>query len=112
MIIEIEPGERVRIPENSDIQVRLESPFSGSELDEPGVEIALEYLGFNGAQSEITGTHSGSVIVFLITAGLFTSKGDWTINPRVKASGYTRHWPEPAILEVGNNLHQRRDCDC
>jgi hypothetical protein len=112
MIIEIAPGERVKIPAGSDIQVHLDSPFTGPELDEPGVEIALEYLGYNGAQSEITGTHSGTGLIFLIPAGLFTAPGDWAVNPRVVASGFTRRWPEPAILQVGNSLVLGVDCDC
>ncbi len=111
MIIDIQPGVRVNVPAQADFTVRTESSFSSGELGLPGTLVALEYQKFDGSQGEIEGTISNTDFLFLITPDLFVP-GEWTINPRVKVSGYTRRWPQPAILNVGGPLIAGADCGC
>lgn len=110
MNITIAPGTKSEIPANAHIQVQIASPFSGSELDEPGAEIALVFEGPDGTPFEITGTHTGTTLVYLITPGLLQGGARYGVNPRVLASGYERRWPKPAILDVGQNT-AIRGCD-
>lgn len=110
MNITIAPGTKSKIPANAHVQVQIASPFSGSELDEVGAVIALAFEGPDATPFEITGTHTGSTLVYLITPGLLAGGARYGVNPRVLASGYERHWPEPAILDVGANT-LIRGCD-
>ncbi len=111
MIIEIEPGARVTVPSDSDYQIRMETSFSALELSDAGTEIGLSYMGPTGVAGEITGSRSGTDVLFLVTPSQF-SPGEWNINPRLKVSGFTRRWPISATLVVKGPTMPGVDCGC
>jgi hypothetical protein len=101
MIIDIEPGSKVKVPTKRDFIVRTATSFDPGEL--VAVVPVLEYARYDGASGEINGTVDTADFLFPIVPGLFTP-GEWTVNFRAVVSGKTRGWPQPAILDFGDPL--------
>ena len=101
MIIEIAPGDRVRVPTNRDFRVRTATSFEVGEL--VGVVPVLQYQDYLGGTGQITGSISGTDFIFPITAGLF-SPGECTVNFLAVVAGQALGWPEPVTLDFEDPL--------
>ena len=109
MIIDIQPGAKVKVPTDRDFQVRTATSFDPGEL--AGVTPVLQYARYDGVRGEIPGTVSGTDFLFPIAPGDFIV-GESTINFKAIVSGKSRGWPEPAILDFGDPLVAGADCAC
>lgn len=111
MIIDIAPGQSVDVPADADFLITCETSFGALELADPSTELTLPCKKADGSQTQVTGTASGTSIVFMIAAGFF-SIGQWAINPRALVGGHPRRWQHPAILNVSDPLSPEVNCGC
>lgn len=101
MIIEMAPGQRIRVPTNRDFRVRTATSFLAGDL--AGVIPILQYRDYHGIDGEIVGSVSNTDFIFQIVSGIF-SPGEYTVNFLAVVAGIAMGWQEPVILDFEDPL--------